>query len=137
MTPAAAPIDDLTIRSAVTADASALARFAELCFRDTFERDNAASDMAQYVASAFGERQQRAEIADASRTILLAETADVIAGYAQLLDAPAPAEITATPAMELERFYVAQEWHGLGLAQLLMTRVIAVASRARLWPPME
>ena len=32
--------------------------------------------------------------------------------------------------MELERFYVAREWHGLGLAQLLMTRVIAVASQA-------
>ena len=130
MTPAAAPIDDLTIRKAVPEDASALAEFAERSFRDTFERDNAPSDMADYVASAYGERLQRAEIADSRRIILLAETGNAIAGYAQLLNARSLAEITATPAMELERFYVGREWHGLGIAQLLMERVMTAASQA-------
>lgn len=136
MTSAAAPIDDLTIREAVPEDASALAMFAERSFRDAFERDNAPSDMAQYVASAFGDRLQKAEIADSRRTIFLADTGNAIAGYAQLLNRSAPAEVGVNPAMELERFYVGRQWHGLGVAQLLMKHVITAASQcgaAALW----
>lgn len=136
MTSAAARIDDLTIRKAVPEDAAALAEFAERSFRDTFERDNAPSDMAQYVASAYGERLQKAEIEDSTRIILLAETSNAIAGYAQLLSAREPAEVVATPAMELERFYVGREWHGFGVAQLLMKHAIAAAfesGAAALW----
>jgi ribosomal protein S18 acetylase RimI-like enzyme len=121
----------MTIRAATSDDAAALSEFAGRLFRDTFEHDNTQSDMEQYVARAFGEEIQRAEIADSRRTILLSENGGAITGYAQLLAGSAPAEIAmVTPVVELERFYVAQEWHGRGLAQRLIARAIEVASQA-------
>lgn len=129
--------DQLTIRTATCEDAHALAEFAERSFRDTFGCDNVESDMAQYVARAFGEETQRAELADSRRVVLLAETSGVIAGYAQLMNDSAPDDIAMErPVIELERFYVAHEWHGRGIAQQLMARATEVALQsdaATLW----
>jgi len=127
----------MTIRVATSEDAAALAEFAERSFRDTFGCDNAESDMAQYVASSFGEEIQRAELTDSRRTVLLAESSGAITGYAQLLSDSEPAAIPMQPpAVELERFYVAHEWHGRGIAQQLMARATEVALQsdaATLW----
>jgi len=133
----ATKFDRLTIRTATSDDAAALAEFAARSFHDAFARENEQSDMAQYVARAFGEQIQRAEIADARRVVSLAEADGEIAGYAQLLAGSTPPGITMMmPATELERFYVAPEWHGRGLAQQLMTRAVEIASQsgaATLW----
>ena len=127
----------MTIRAATSDDAAALSEFAGRLFRDTFEHANTQSDMEQYVARAFGEEIQRAEIADSQRMILLSVHGGAITGYAQLLAGSAPAGLAmVTPVVELERFYVAQEWHGRGLAQRLIARAIEVASQseaATLW----
>jgi len=127
----------MTIRAATSDDAAALSEFAGRLFRDTFEHANTQSDMEQYVARAFGEEIQRAEIADSRRRILLSVNGGAITGYAQLLAGSAPAGLAmVTPVVELERFYVAQEWHGRGLAQRLIARAIEVASQseaATLW----
>jgi len=127
----------MTIRAATSDDAAALSEFAGRLFRDTFEHDNTQSDMEQYVARAFGEEIQRAEIADSRRMILLSVYGGAITGYAQLLAGSAPAGLAmVTPVVELERFYVAQEWHGRGLAQRLIARAIEVALQseaATLW----
>jgi diamine N-acetyltransferase len=121
----------MTIRAATREDAAALAEFAERSFRDTFGCDNVESDMAQYVASSFGEEIQRTELADSRRTVLLAESGGAIAGYAQLLSDSAPGAIPMQrPAIELERFYVAHEWHGRGIAQQLMACATEVASQS-------
>ncbi|MES2359239.1 MAG: GNAT family N-acetyltransferase [Gemmatimonadota bacterium] len=130
-------VDQLTIRAATCEDAPALAEFAERSFRDTFGCDNVESDMAQYVARAFGEETQRAELADSHRVVLLAEIGGVIAGYAQLMNDSAPDDIAMERSViELERFYVAHEWHGRGIAQQLMARATEAADRsgaATLW----
>jgi diamine N-acetyltransferase len=129
--------DGLTIRAATSGDAAVLAEFAERSFQEAFARDNEQSDMTHYVASAFGEQIQRVEIADARRVVLLAEADGEISGYAQLFTGSTTAGITMMmPATELERFYVAPEWHGRGLAQQLMTRAVEIASQsgaATLW----
>lgn len=118
---------DVTIRRAAPADANALAEFAERTFRDTFERDNRPEDMSRYVADTFGPDKQRAELADSRGIVLLMESATRVIGYAQLLCGVPPAEVTPVPAMELQRFYIAREYHGHGLAQLLMTEALTTA----------
>jgi ribosomal protein S18 acetylase RimI-like enzyme len=128
--------DDLKIRSAEPGDAAALAQFAEESFRDAFERFNSAEDMASYVASAFDSELQRTEIADVHGAVLLVESAEGIVGYAQLLLAACPSEVEARPAMELQRFYVARDHHGSGVAQRLMHAALEVAAEhgaAAIW----
>lgn len=127
MTVPIATVPDITIRTAVLDDDATLARFAESSFRDTFERFNRAEDMAQYVASVFRPELQRAELDDSRGVVLIAETRTGIVGYAQLLRGEAPPGVEAA-AIELQRFYVAREHHGSGLAVRLMKDAFAVAA---------
>jgi GNAT superfamily N-acetyltransferase len=126
-----------TIRQADPSDASALAAFAAEAFADTFGMDNTPEDMAAYLAQAFGEVQQRAELSDPACTVLLAEREGGLMGYAMLRDGAAPSGATgiaAGSAMEIARLYAGQRWIGTGVGAALMQRCIDLAaSRARRW----
>jgi diamine N-acetyltransferase len=126
-----------TIRQAVPADARALAAFAAAAFADTFAADNTPEDMAAYVAGAFGEAQQRAELSDPACTILFAERGDELMGYAMLRDGVAPAGVCGIPAgsaTEIARLYADRRWIGTGVGAALMQRCLDLAaSRGREW----
>lgn len=117
-----------TVRVASADDAQPLADFAAAIFRDTFGADNRPEDMDAYVAEAFTAERQLATLMDPGALVLVAEDDDGIAGYAQLLDGPAPAEVTGTRPIELQRFYVASRWQGCGLASTLMREALDSAA---------
>jgi diamine N-acetyltransferase len=126
----------VTIRPGVAGDAAALAEFAATSFRDAFGDDNRPEDMALHLARSYGLRQQTAELVDPAITTLLAETADQLAGYAQVRPGTPPPCVPAAGSLELWRFYVGRPWHGRGVAQALMERVLAAArtrGARRLW----
>lgn len=108
------------IRTASSADARALAEFAERCFRDAFGAMNVASDMDLHCRRHYGEPIQAQEIAAADRITLLAEEGGGLAGFAQLHRGPAPPSVTGPDPGEIQRFYVARAFHGSGLAASLM-----------------
>ena len=64
------------IRQATSADAAALSRFFAVSFTHTFGAQNNQDDLAAYLAEAFGEEQQRREIADRSTQFWLAHPLD-------------------------------------------------------------
>jgi ribosomal protein S18 acetylase RimI-like enzyme len=111
------------LRLASPTDAVALAEFAARTFADTFAAANRPEDMAVYLPSAYSPDLQRAEIEDPKITTLLLEQADrgVLVAYAMLRSGDVPAAVSDKSAVELWRFYVDRPWHGLGLAQRLMT----------------
>ena len=119
----------MTIRLAVPTDAGALAQFAARTFRDAFAADNRPEDLEQHLAESYGLPQQSRELADANTVTLLAHRGDELAGYAQLRFGPVPACVDANAPIEVRRFYIAQEFHGQGLAQSLMSRVDEEAVR--------
>ena len=112
----------LIIRPATPADAAALAAFGARTFRETFEPDNRAEDVAAYVDVTYSVARQEAEIADSRRTTLMAESFSDLVAFAQTREGDAP--------IELLRFYVDRAWHGRGVAHTLMAAVFA-AARAR------
>ncbi len=111
------------IRPGVLADAAALAELAARTFHDTFAAENNPQDMALHSAQKYGVAQQSAELLDENICTLLAEIDGALAGYAQLQRGPAPPCVTGDAPMELWRLYVAQEWHGRGVALVLMNAV--------------
>jgi ribosomal protein S18 acetylase RimI-like enzyme len=111
-------------------DAEALAAFAARTFADTYAAQNRPEDMEAHLASAYGEAQQRAELADPAVVTLLAEDGVAFAGYAQVRPGRAPECVRHPGAHELHRFYVARAHHGRGVAHLLMHAVL-VAARER------
>ena len=126
----------MTIRLGTAADAAVLAALARDTFSETFASTNDATDMALHLERAYGVPQQSAELADSSITTLLAEAAGEAAAYAQLRAGPVPDCVSGSAPIELWRFYVQQGWHGRGIAQALMARVVAeakVAGAKTLW----
>lgn len=119
-----------TIRPAVPADAAALAELAERTFRDAFAADNRPEDLALYLATAYGPAQQARELADPAITTLVAESGGLLIAFAQLRHGQAPARVNGPSPIELWRFYLAAEWHGRGLAQELLARVLDTARQA-------
>lgn len=116
-------VSPLLIRPAVPSDAPVLAAFAESAFVDTFAADNTAGDMAAYLAEAFGEAQQRAELTDPACTVLFAEREGEPVGYAMLRDGAVPSGMTSVDlgnAMEIARLYAGKRWIGTGVGAALM-----------------
>ena len=118
----------LAYRDALPADAVALdALFAE-SFTDTFGHLYAPEDLALFL-SRFSIEEWARELADPGLAFRVAETDDVLAGYAKL--GPVSLPVTpAGPAVELCQLYLRKAWQGAGVAQALMDWVLAEA-RAR------
>ena len=63
---------------------------------------------------------QAGEIADPRTVILLSEEGKQLVGFAQLRWDGAPACVVAEAPGEIQRLYVAADWHGKGVANDLM-----------------
>jgi ribosomal protein S18 acetylase RimI-like enzyme len=120
----------IQIRTARPDDARQLADLAEATFRDTFGAANTAQDMNVHCRASYGEAIQAAEIARPDMLTLLGEADGRLTGFAQLRWGDAPACVTSAAAGEIQRLYVAREWHGKGVARALMHACLE-AMRAR------
>jgi ribosomal protein S18 acetylase RimI-like enzyme len=123
--------DTTHLRRATTADAKLLAELAARLFEDTFGPDNDPEDMREYLAGAFSEDRQRAELADGSRVVWIAlDSSGRAIGYVALrLDARTNGVVAERPA-EVQRIYADRSWHGRGLGGALMA---ACVQQARAW----
>lgn len=109
------------IRHATPADAAALAQIAERTFRDTFAAHNTPDDLEAYVATAYGEPQQRAELERGDTVLFLADEQDSPPiAYTQMRRTPT----SPNGDVEIARFYVDKHHHGRGIAQTLMQAAI-------------
>jgi len=116
------------IRLATTDDAPALAAAGSAFFRDTFGPANRPEDMEAYLARAFSESRQRAELTEPGARVLVATESDgQIVGYVHVrLGAALPAAASMPPcrSAEIARLYADRRWHGRGLGAALMDAVL-------------
>jgi|SRR5882724_10051669 len=115
------------IRRATMSDTALLAELGSRTFSDTFAADNNPEDMAVYLAASFSREQLTAELADPLSRILIAEVNKSAVGYALLHAGEPLAGVSNQKPIELVRFYVSQEWHGLGVGETLMKACIDTA----------
>jgi GNAT superfamily N-acetyltransferase len=120
----------MRVRKATLADVAVLTALGRRVFGQTFEAGNDPNDLRAYLDEAYVEARQRDEIADAGIDTLLLEEGDALIAFAQLRDGPPGSGVAGARPIELWRFYVDLEWHGRGVAQVLMAAVEDTA-RAR------
>ena len=122
---------DFSIRLATPDDAPALSVAGRGFFRDTFGAANRPEDMEAYLASAFSEARQRAELLEpGGRVLLAAGHGGEIVGYVHLRLGAAPPVASSAPAgrpAEIARLYADRRWHGRGLGAALMDAAVATA----------
>jgi GNAT superfamily N-acetyltransferase len=126
-----------SFRLAETADAPALAEFMTRNFLAAYGECSSPGNIAATVAKHYGLDAQRRQLAEPARIHLLAHVHGRLAGHAQLrVGAVAPPGVAPLPGVEIGRFYVDVDFHGLGIAQAMMARVRALAREsggASLW----
>ena len=123
------PPPPVTIRAATIGDAAARALVGRRMFELTFGADNDPENLAAYVGATYGDDVQRAELRDPDASVVIADAAGDIAGYAYLKRTDPPRAIDGPAPIEIVRFYVGTEWHGTGLANQLMDAALDDAAR--------
>ena len=118
----------VAIRQATTADAALFTAIARAAFVDTFGKDNTPEDMAQYCAESFAEDVQGRELADSRNTVVIAERAGEVVGYAMLRTENAPECVTDRDALEIARLYALSSAIGTGVGAALMQRCLDIAA---------
>lgn len=110
----------LVIRHAAMADAELLTDLGARTFIETFGADNSEENMKAYLTTAFTPEQQASELSDPRRSVFIAETQGVAAGYAMLMSGDAPPEVNDEKPIELVRLYVSKDCLGSGVGAALM-----------------
>nr|WP_268957784.1 GNAT family N-acetyltransferase [Ruania zhangjianzhongii] len=94
------------------------------------------TDAAAFVAENLSAEQFRRYLRDRRRHVLVAELAGAVVGYTLLVvGAPENERVRAAApdaGAELSKCYVLEDFHGQGLAALLLTETLALAARSGL-----
>lgn len=109
-------------------DAALLTELGASTFAETFESANTPEDFAAYIAAAFGEDLQRAELEDPDTTVFLAERDGATVGYVMLREGHVPSVVAADDALQIVRLYARQRVLGRGIGAALMQRALAEAA---------
>ena len=117
----------LVIRLAEARDAGALAALGARTFADAFGAENTPEDLRLYLAGAYGESQQLAEIANPDIRTLVVDHGGALVAFTQLRRGPSPPCVTLPTPVEVWRFYVDTPWHGRGVAGDLMDAALETA----------
>ena len=120
-----------SLRHATPRDARELAHLGERTFREAFGPMNTADNIDHHTRERYGEAIQADEIADPRMTTLVAEADGALIGFTQLRWEAAPPCVVATTPGEIQRLYVASEWHGRGIAQQLMEAALGLMQARR------
>ena len=117
----------LSIRPACLEDAKILADLGVQTFRETFEGLYPPSELAAFLAGAYGEAIQSAELADSARPALVLEMQGLPVGFAQLRLGHREAGVPGEHPAELQRIYLLRSAQGGGRGAVLLSASMALA----------
>jgi len=98
-------------------------------FTETFSAVNTPENMAEYIRQNFSTEQLSLEISNPNSQFYLASLDSETIGYLKLNFGNAQTEITNEQALEIQRIYVLQEFHGKKVGQLLLEETINIAKQ--------
>ena len=117
----------LTVRKGKVDDAAAITEISERIFVRTFADQNTPDDLALYVTTSFNAAAQRSELEDPDATYLLMFVDEVLGAFALLRRDAMDPVVHGEGPVEIQRFYVDQDFHGRGIAAELMKSCMATA----------
>jgi ribosomal protein S18 acetylase RimI-like enzyme len=118
---------NLQIRQANLEDLAALQTIGRKTFVETFAASNSEENLAHYLAEGFSEEKLTAELKNESCAFYFAEKEDKILGYLKVNVGEAQSEPQDPDALEIERIYVLQEFHGKGVGLMLYEHALSIA----------
>ena len=116
----------LTIRECTIDDLLILREFSYKTYNDTFGPMNTPSNMKSYLEEAFNISKLGDELSNSSSLFYFLYAGEELAGYLKLNEYAAQTDINDSQSIEIERIYVAKEFHGKGLGSVLLQKAIDI-----------
>lgn len=124
-------MDDVTIRSVNLEDIDQLKNIGEKTFEETFSVSNSEENMAKYLETAFSSEKLSAELNNPDSQFYFACMGIRVIGYMKLNTGQSQTELKNSEALEIERIYVLNEFHGKKVGQLLYDKALEIAETGR------
>lgn len=99
-------------------------------FFETFSATNTEENMNKYLAEGFAAEKLNAELNDPCSAFYFAMCDDQVIGYLKLNFGSAQTDLKDSNAVEIERIYVLQHFHGKQVGQLLYEKAVEAAQQA-------
>jgi diamine N-acetyltransferase len=108
-------------------DITTLREFSYKTYNETFKHMNTPDNMKAYLDQAFDTDKLRNELSNSNSVFYFLYIDEVLSGYLKLNECEAQSDIYDLQALEIERIYIAKEFHGRGMGNVLMNKAIDVA----------
>jgi ribosomal protein S18 acetylase RimI-like enzyme len=115
------------IRQISIHDLPALQTIGRKTFVETFAASNSEENLARYLAEGFSNEKLSAELENKNSQFYFAETEGRVLGYLKVNTGKAQSEQQNPDALEIERIYVLQEFHGKEVGQILYKKALSIA----------
>lgn len=122
-------METLTIKRITKEDLAKLQQISIQTFHESFSALNSEEDMNDYLTTSFSSEKLSAELGNQSSQFYFAVVDAEVVGYLKLNLGQAQTEIKDDQALEIERIYVLQAFHGKKVGQLLYDKAIQIAEQ--------
>ncbi|MBX3238599.1 MAG: GNAT family N-acetyltransferase [Chitinophagaceae bacterium] len=122
-------MNKIDIQQITTHEIEQLQRIARQTFYETFSEANTGENMEKYLDESFSIGKLTAELCNEHSKFYFAKLGDNVIGYLKLNMRQAQTELKNNDAVEIERIYVLQEYHGEKIGQALYEKAIGVATQ--------
>ncbi|WP_229728788.1 GNAT family N-acetyltransferase [Hymenobacter glacieicola] len=124
-------MNQLIITQATLQDVEHLQRIGRQTFFETFAASNSAENMHAYLEEGFSLDKLTAELRNPHSAFYLAKLDNIVVGYVKVNTDLAQTEPQEANALEIERIYVLEEYHGKKVGQLLYEQAMQLATQAQ------
>ena len=120
-------MNNITIERVRLTNIDQLQKIGKQTFLETFASSNTKEDMAKYLEESFSIDKLTNELNDRTSEFYFAILGNNVIGYLKLNYGQSQTELKDKEALEIERIYVLQEFHGKNVGQLLFEKGMQVA----------
>ena len=120
-------MNTIEIRKATVSDLETIQKISIQTFIETFAAVNTPENIADYIKNSLNTEQLTAELNNVNSKFYIAYSNDEVVGYLKINFGDAQTESINENALEVQRIYVLQNFHGKNIGQLLLDEVKKIA----------
>ena len=120
-----------TIRAISISDLAQLQKIGKTTFAETFTEHNTKEDLDKYLEESFSNEKLSSELNTPNSSFYFAEIEHNVVGYLKINFGASQTELKDNEALEIERIYVLQAFHGKKIGQALYEKAISIAKEMK------
>jgi diamine N-acetyltransferase len=122
---------ELVIRKINIDHLTQLQKIGKTTFAETFTEHNTKEDLDKYLEESFSNEKLSSELNNPHSSFYFAEIENNVVGYLKINFGASQTELKDNEALEIERIYVLQAYHGKKLGQALYEKAIQIANEKK------